>query len=351
MSAPNKGDDYMKKLLFLLLAAVMFSAAAAMQKKSRKKAEKKLPAGLEVREYPCSYDNSMQKAVVGFAKGDQPRPLVVALHTWSYGYQGGAPYAAPAVRKNFHVIAPDFRGRNNARNPLSMGSDAAVSDILDAVKWMKTMAKVDEDRIYIIGGSGGGHMALLMAGRHPEIWAAVSVWCPISDIKKWCEHHKGSGYGKHIIDNLKGDPRTDKNAEKEAVKRSPATFLANAVNIPIDIGTGIHDGHTGAVPIDHALNAYNILAPEEDKVPQEHIDFMLKNEKAPAGTPKITDQGYGKRVIHYRKTSKFCRVTIFEGGHNILTAYSYDWISLQKKGSPAVWKSKKGSGKAEVLTK
>ena len=32
-----------------------------------------------------------------------------------------------------------------------------VSDIADAVAYMKRAALVDEDRVYLIGGSGGGH--------------------------------------------------------------------------------------------------------------------------------------------------------------------------------------------------
>ena len=76
-----------------------------------------------------------------------------------------------------------------------------------------------------------------------------------------------------------------------------------------------------------------------------------ENEKAPAGTPVFKDPGYGKRKIHYRKTSGNVRITIFEGGHNILSAYGVDWLLKQKKGQKAVWQSAKGSGKAEQLTK
>ena len=338
----------MKSCLLLVLACLVAVTAFAAPKK-KKKAKGK--SELKQVNYDCKFDNTKQKALIWIAKGKQPRPLVVALHTWSFGYQGGAAYANPAIKYNFHVIAPDFRGRNNAANNLSMGSDAAVSDIISAVEWMKTKANVDESKIYLMGGSGGGHMALLVAGRHPEIWAGVSVWCPISDLKKWCEFHKGKGYGKHIIDNLRADPRKDKAAEEEAAKRSPITWLEKAKDVNIDIGTGIHDGHTGSVPIDHALNAYNVLADEKDQVPQEHIEHMVQNRTAPEGAAKVVDTGYGKRKIHYRKVSKNCRVTIFDGAHDILTSYSYRWLSLQQKGKPAVWKNFKDTGKAQRLAK
>jgi predicted peptidase len=232
-----------------------------------------------------------------------------------------------------------------------MGSDAAVSDIVSAVEWMKKKVKVDSDRIYIIGGSGGGYMALLMAGRHPEIWAGVSAWCPISDLKKWCTFHKGKGYGAQIIRNLKGDPRTDAAAAKEAAKRSPVTWLARAKNVAVDIATGIHDGHKGSVPISEAFNAYNCVADSKEKVSEKDIEFMVKNEKVPAGTPEFKDPGYGRRKVHYRKISKNVRVTIFEGGHHILSPYGFAWLMQQRKGRPASWQSAKGSGKSEKLTR
>ena len=333
----------MKKAIVFLLAFCCTVSFCAEKKKK--------PSPFKEVDYPCSYDNSKQKALVWFAKGDEPRPLVVVLHTWSFNYKGGASYALPAIRYNFHAIAPDFRGKNNVGNPESMGSDAAVADIVSAVEWMKTQVKVDENRIYLVGGSGGGHMALLMAGRHPEIWAGVSAWCPVSDIKAWCEFHKGKGYGTHVIRNLKGDPRTDEEAAKEAAKRSPVTWLANAKGVNIDIGTGIHDGHKGSVPVTETLNAFNAVATEADRIPAEDIACMRNERKAPAGTPEIKDPGYGSRKIHYRKVSGNTRVTIFEGAHNILSAYSFSWLQHQKKGQPAVWKSTKGSGKALELTK
>ncbi len=56
----------------------------------------------------------------------------------------------------------------------------------------KTLA-IDPQRIYLVGVSGGGHMALLMAGRAPEVWAGVSAWCGISDLAAWHRQTKAAG--------------------------------------------------------------------------------------------------------------------------------------------------------------
>lgn len=346
----------MKKLFFLLICFALAAGAAEVKKsapvkKPAPKAAKQIvPAGTVV-DYKSSFDNKMQKAMVYYAPAKEAAPLVVALHTWSCTLLQTAGYFGLAKKYGVHLIAPDFRGPNTVGNPLSMGSDAAVADIVSAVEFMKQQVKVDPERIYIIGGSGGGHMALLMAGRHPEIWAGVSAWCPISDLTKWCAFHKGQGYGSHIIRNLKGDPRSDAAAAKEAARRSPVTWLNRAKGVAVDIATGIHDGHKGSVPISETFNAYNCIAQDADKVSQADIEFMVKNEKAPEGTPEFKDPGYGKRPIHYRKVSGNVRVTIFEGGHNILSGYGMEWLLKQRKNKPAVWQSTKGSGKSEKLTR
>ena len=79
----------MKKLLLLFIALCALNCFAA---------EKKSASPLKEINYPCSYDNSMQKALVWFAKGDEPRPLVVALHTWSCSYKKGEPYGLGSSR-------------------------------------------------------------------------------------------------------------------------------------------------------------------------------------------------------------------------------------------------------------
>ena len=344
----------MKKLCLMLLCFAVALGGAEVKKSApapAKKSKKVIqPAGTVV-DYISSYDKKPQKAMIHVVPGKEVRPLIVALHTWSVNFLTANGYVALAKKYNVHMIAPDFRGPNSAGNPLSMGSDAAVADIVSAVEWMKKKTNVDSDRIYIIGGSGGGYMALLMAGRHPEIWAGGSAWCPISDLKKWCTFHGNKSYGAQIIRNLKGDPRSNEAAAREAARRSPVTWLANAKNVAVDIGTGIHDGHTGSVPISEAFNAYNCIAAPADKVAEKDIDFMVKNEKAPAGTPEFKDPGYGRRKIHYRKTSGNVRITIFEGGHHILSPYGVAWLLKQKKGQKAVWQSAKGSGRSEKLTR
>ena len=316
----------MKKLASSILAAGGAAVLAAAP----------LPASFKMMKCAASGGRT-QPALVRFSPAAEARPLIVVLHTWSAGADNGGRYAIPAEQYDFHMISPDFCGSNAVGNPLSMGSDTAVADLVAAVEWMKSKVKVDPERIYLIGGSGGGYMALLMAGRHPEVWAGVSAWCSISDLTAWCRHHRGLRYGKQIIDNLKGDPRTDPAAAKEAARRSPITYLAAAKSLPLDIATGIHDGHKGSVPVSQSLNAFNAVADEKDRISEADSEVMTKEERAPEGPAPAPDPGYGTRKLHFRRISGNTRVTIFEGGHDILSDYGFAWLSRQRKGQPADW--------------
>jgi predicted alpha/beta-fold hydrolase len=97
----------MKHLIALfLITATLFLNAAEKKKPA-------LPAGVKAVDYPCTIDNSRQKAMYFIAKGSRPRPLLVALHTWGGSYrQSCRNYAAYCVKNNWNFIFPDFRGPN-----------------------------------------------------------------------------------------------------------------------------------------------------------------------------------------------------------------------------------------------
>lgn len=295
--------------------------------------------------YFCKLDQSMQPALVCPAEGDEKRPLAVCLHTWSFGI--GKPYEHFVERcreRNWHFIFPLFRGPND--HPEACGSDLVVSDLECAVSYMKETYKVDESKIYLIGGSGGGHASLLMAGRCPELFTAISSWCPISDITAWfveTRKKKGDlskrGYDNNIEGACGGDPTTDPKAAAEAKHRSPLTWLANAKGKTIlDIGTGVHDGHTGSVPISHAIRAFNEVAELKDRIAEEDIAYMVEKEEVPehlrfAGE----DPAYGPHKVLLRRVSGMVRFTLFEGGHDLLPGPGFGFLDNQIRGQAPQW--------------
>lgn len=290
--------------------------------------------------YPCKIDGSRQEAQFFQARGSDPRPLVVCLHTWSADHRQETyrRFAELAEMKNWHMIFPKFRGPNWLRE--GCGSELVVSDLEDAVAYMKAAVSVDPARVYLTGGSGGGHCTLLMAGRRPDLWTAVSAWCPISDVALWHRQSRArkNEYADHIESACGGDPAKSEAARLEARKRSPLTWLPNAAGVlPVDIGTGIHDGHTGSVPVGQAIRAYNLLAAPGDRISEADIAFIEEKEQVP---PHLSDGGddpsYGRR-IHLRKQSRSVRLTLFEGGHDMLPEPAFEWLGRQSSESEPDW--------------
>ena len=280
-------------------------------------------------------DKTLQPSRIQSACGSEKRPLLVALHTWSYTFDSFCDdYAELCRKKNWHLIYPNFRGPNCT--PAGCGSDLAVSDIEDAVEYMRKNYPVDDDHIYLMGGSGGGHFSLLVAGRRPDLFTAISAWCPISDIARWYGEslERGNRYAEHIELACSGNPQSDPAAMLQAQLRSPLSWLNNAVNkVPVDISTGIHDGHTGSVPIGQAVRAYNMLAAESDRISEADLEFMEKNEKIPAHlAAENSDPAYGNYTVYLRKSSNMVRLTLFEGGHNIFPEIGGNWLERQSRG-------------------
>jgi pimeloyl-ACP methyl ester carboxylesterase len=265
-------------------------------------------------------------------------PLVVALHTWSSTYTSAPSVkeaAAECAQLGWVFVAPDFRGPNV--RPEACASELAVQDVLDAVEHAKQHARVDADRIFLVGGSGGGHMALVMAHQSPTLWAGVSAWVPIVDLADWYASTKTAKlrYWEMMEKCCGGSPGTAQ-TDWEYQIRSPIFFLEKAKGLRIDLNAGIRDGHDGAsVPIRHTLRAFNVLAIAngfKDKVlSDDEVSFMTEHAKVPAHLAKERVDEPGRQgAVLFRRSTGQVRVTVFDGGHDIDVPTAFRWfVSLQ----------------------
>ena len=299
------------------------------------------PEGLETIETVSSIDGFRQSAYWWAPSDPKPIPLLVHLHTWSYGYEMSDPRSPKGAMANgWAVICPNCRGPNNT--PDACASEKAIQDVLDAVRDAKKRHAIDEERIYLIGASGGGHLALMMAALKPSLWAAVSLWCPVADIARW--HGEGlvcgNGYPAMLEAVCGGTP-----AERpdEYRRRTPLSFLdaAREAALPIDIAAGIHDGHAGAVPVGHAIRTFNALADAADAISEADIAEIERTEAVPAhlAAGATEEPWYGERHgrIYLRRQSAATRLTLFEGAHDCCTPAALAWLGEQRRGSRAVW--------------
>jgi len=282
-------------------------------------------------------------------------PLLVALHSWSFGYTCHDPATwalNECLKRGWAMYYPHFRGPN--ATPSACGSDLAVADIADGVAHACAQAPIDAARIYLLGGSGGGHMALLMAARRPDIWAGVVAACPISDVARWHDEtaamtNGNVRYAKMLRAVCGGTPAE---RAEDYRHRSPVTWLAAARNVPIQIHEGIHDGHRGcSVPCGHAVRAFNELASPAERVDAETIRVMEETETVPAAL-RFTgvDSFYPapRREIYLRRTSGNAQLTIFNAGHSGNYGAGIWWLARQRRGRAVDWSLPETSSAVDV---
>jgi poly(3-hydroxybutyrate) depolymerase len=298
----------------------------------------KIAADAENVEIPSTKDGAVQRALFWTPRssGDpESVPLLVGLHSWQGKFTQENGYLALAKEHGWAVVLPDFRGPND--NPNACASELAVQDVLDAVEYAKKHAPIDPRRVYLVGGSGGGHMALMMAARAPNLWAGVSAWVPITDLAVW---HAESSKQKSVYANFLeqvcgGKPGTPKTDEQYRA-RSPLNYLVAAKGLPIDINTGIHDGHKGSVPVSHSLRAFTLLAEvnehPEKKLSASQIKAITEGEAIPPelASEKIDRPGFTRPVLFHR-TAGAVQMTIFDGGHELIAPAACQWLAKQKR--------------------
>lgn len=317
----------MQSTFFFLFLVFSFSAYAQELKEIR---------------YTTSADNTEQPAMFYAPESQEAVPLVVALHTWSGDYKQGFHKAVErwCMEKGWAYIHPNFRGPNN--RPEATGSELVVKDIVSAVEYAKHTANIDRSSIFLVGTSGGGYTALLMAGQHPEIWAGVSAWVPISDLKAW------HGQGRYVGDMVKscgGAPGDSLAVDNEYTQRSPITYLKNAKGLTLHINAGINDGHTGSVPISHSLFAFNEVAATKDRLSDEEITFFVEKADVPPHLKvELSDPSYGRKHPLFRRESGNATVTIFQGGHELVASAAVAWFEELYNASKRPDKSDNGDG-------
>ncbi len=181
---------------------------------------------MEILKITSSVDKTLQPSIFIKAKGDN-RPLLVALHTWSFDMYNQLDFLLPYIEKeNWNLLLPNFRGANKPSNPEckdACGSEKAINDILDATLYVIDNYPVDSSSVYLFGGSGGGQAALLTVAYQPSLWTSAVAYVPIFDLKCWLDENieKNADFANDII-ACAGEYESSKDEYK---KRSPISYI------------------------------------------------------------------------------------------------------------------------------
>lgn len=273
---------------------------------------------------------------------DNPTPMLVFLHSWSSDYQqDNSKWLKICAAHNWIWLHPNFRGVN--QSPKACGSRYARQDVLDSIAFARKRWNVDPQRIYLAGVSGGGHMALLMAGHHPQEFSAVSAWVGPTDLAEWHRFHTRNGepqkYAVMIEKSLGGAPGTSAGIDADYRDRSPVFHLPRVADLPVSIWAGVDDGHTGSVPIRHALTAFNAIAGahRDPRISETEMSELstLKRLTSPLASDRKRDQTLGKELL-LRRSSGESMITIFDGGHESHPEVALEWLSTKRRAVKSI---------------
>ena len=165
---------------------------------------------------------------------------------------------------------------------VTVNSSTHSSGLRKEIKdYVKENEDIDESNIFLVGLSGGGHMALLMAGLIPEYFRGIAAFVPISDLAKW--HEENPSYAPHIDHCTGGDV-------EEMLKRSPISYIDTAARGNIKIFHGKFDS---CVPVRQSIEFYT----------------------------KLTEKYPTSRVF----------LDIFDGGHQFVPNLFKTWLNAQYK--------------------
>jgi dipeptidyl aminopeptidase/acylaminoacyl peptidase len=227
-------------------------------------------SGMEELLVVSTLDGETEKSLYYHPGRNGKVPLVVGLHTWSHDRFNQVENMLPlCCERGWALLLPEFRGPNLSTNPRARqacASQYAWQDIIDALDMVVNERSIDAERIFLLGGSGGGHMALLIAGIAPLRWKGVSAWVPITNLATW--HGENSVYAPHVAACVGGVPGTGAGVDREYRERSPLSFAKELSVATLYLHHGRHD------PIVHYRQSWE-LAQELEKQGAKRFYFEI----------------------------------------------------------------------------
>lgn len=116
----------------------------------------------------------------------KPSPLLLIFHGW-HGTRVSSRKTAELFAPDYVVVNVDMRGRGKSDGTPDVNGWELL-DAVDAVHFVQhTFARhiSDPDRVYALGGSGGGGNVYALLGKFPDLFTAGVVLCGISDYAAW----------------------------------------------------------------------------------------------------------------------------------------------------------------------
>lgn len=227
----------------------------------------------------ASSDGKLIPCVLSMPQGTGPFPVLVTIH----GGQGNRDYnyirsmaapnnLSPTIsafnEQPWAILAISYRAGNGAL--LGMEQD----DVIAGIRFAKTLPKVDAARVGVVGGSHGGHLALVAAEKMGREFLCVAV---------------GSPWMTDPIVYMMGDPNQPPLSKVPAKAREELQLNGKRILNGMKRGRQMSDQELIAFATEHSIeaNSDKIVIPTlfvtsrgDDQAPHVLIEPMIEKMKA-----------------------------------------------------------------------
>lgn len=162
------------------------------------------------------------------------------------------------LANGYNIFAPNFRGSTCYGSQFMKmveqdWGDGPRRDIISGVNWLVKEGYADSDKLFVMGGSYGGYLSLLLHGRHPELWKGVVDQCGMTDLISYIE--SVPEHWKSIMKERLGDIEEDRD---KLIKDSPITYIEE-MRQPTLIIQGANDPRVPRTESDQMVERFNEL--------------------------------------------------------------------------------------------
>lgn len=192
--------------------------------------------------------------------------------------------------KGYNIFAPNFRGSTGYGKTFTTlvekdWGNAPRLDNIESIKWLFKQGIASNDSLFLVGGSYGGYMSLLLHGRHPEYFRAVVDLFGPSDLFSFYE--SVPPHWKPIMKLWLGDPNEDK---EKFTEDSPITYL-DQMTKPMLVVQGAQDPRVVKKESDQIV--------EKLKEKQRDITYLVLENEGHGFAKKENEITVYKKVMNF----------------------------------------------------